>query len=461
MTTVNNAVFSVGAVGACFISYIAGLKLTGENKYEEFLFDSEIELNISTSSSDDFILEHVQTDAAYEKPTPEFAASLNLTKYIPTSVHDTDAEAISENSSYVSNQPLSNSNSVLRHTVKSGDSFISIAKKTGVESDDLTNLLYRSGIPQTTFSLKQDQVIEFEFISNELLSVNIYDDSITYVSIKLNKKGTYTKSKIRLPSSIHREAKKFKIINNFSLDGLENGLTQSEIAQVTNALKGKLDFSSLRSGVQVEVIFDREIVNKKTVSALLKAARIKVSEKNVVEAYYFKTLSGAGYYDFDGKSVTPSFLRHPIDNPLITSRYNLNRKHPILDIVRPHWGTDYGHMGGTPIKAISDATVKFAGTKGGYGKVVILTHPQGIETLSAHMSKYGIGIKTGVKVKKGQVIGYVGKTGLSTGYHLHFELKKDGKRVDSLKVDLPIIDIVDDISRYKQEVGVYRAEFTG
>lgn len=461
MTTVNNTVLSVGAVGACFFSYIAGLKLSGENNYEEFVFDSELGLNISTYSTDDFILEYPQADTAYEKTKPDLEPSVNVPKGVSDNDFKTHAESLVKTNNYVTEQPNNDSKHVVEHTVKSGDSFISISRKAGVEADDLTNLLYRSGIPQSTFSLKKDQRIDFEFTSKALKSVSIYDDSITYVKISSTKKGSYTKSKVKLPTSIHRKPFQFQIVNNFSVDGLGSGLTQSEIAQVTDTLKSKLDFSSLRLGVQVEAIFDREVVNKKIVSTLLKAVRVKITETNIVEAYYFKTSSGAGYYDIDGKSVTPSFLRHPIDNPLITSRFNLNRKHPILDIVRPHWGTDYGHMGGTPIKAISDATVKFAGTKGGYGKAVILKHPQGIETLSAHMSKYGKGIKTGTKVKKGQVIGYVGKTGLSTGYHLHFELKKDGKRVDSLKIDLPTIDTVDDISRFKQEVGVYRTEFTG
>ncbi|MBU2896036.1 M23 family metallopeptidase [Vibrio hepatarius] len=461
MTIVYNAALSVGAVGACFFSYITGLKLTGENNYEEFLFDSELGLNISTSSTDDFILEYPQAEVANEQTTPELTPSVNVPKNVSTNDFKINAESFGENNDYVEEHPQNDSKQVVDHTVKSGDSFISIARKAGVEADDLTNLLYRSGIPQSTFSLKKDQRIDFEFISKTLESVSIYDDSITYVKISSTKKGSYAKSKVKLPTSIHRKPINFQIVKNFSVDGLGSGLTHTEIAQVTDTLKSKLDFSALRFGVEVEAIFDREVVNKKIVSTLLKAVRVKVTERNIVEAYYFKTSNGAGYYDIDGKSVTPSFLRHPIDNPLITSRFNLHRKHPILDIVRPHWGTDYGHMGGTPIKAISDATVKFAGTKGGYGKAVILKHPQGIETLSAHMSKYGKGIKIGAKVKKGQVIGYVGKTGLSTGYHLHFELKKDGKRVDSLKIDLPTIDTVNDISRFKQEVGAYRTEFTG
>lgn len=468
MTTVNNAVLSVGAVGACFFSYIAGLKLTGENNYEEFLFDSELGLNISTASNDDFILEYPQAYTSYDKTTVELENSVNAPKNISTNDFETNADSFGINNDYVESVPKNDSKSVAEHAVKSvvertvnsGDSFISIARKAGVEADDLTNLLYRSGIPQSIFSLKKDQRIEFEFISRTLKSVSIYDDYITYVKISSTKNGSYSKSKVKLPTSIHRESIQFQIVNNFSVDGLDSGLTRSEIAQVTDTLKSKLDFEALRTGTQIEVIFDREVVNRKIVSTLLKAVRVKVTGRNIVEAYYFKTLSGAGYYDIDGKSLTPSFLRHPIENPLITSRFNLNRKHPILDIVRPHWGTDYGHMGGTPIMAISDATVKFAGTKGGYGKAVILTHPQGIETLSAHMSKYGKGIKTGAKVKKGQVIGYVGKTGLSTGYHLHFELKKEGKRVDSLKIDLPTIDTVDDIDRFKQKVDAYRAEFT-
>lgn len=459
MITANKTILSIGSVGACIASYVAGLKLSGDNNYEEYLFDSELVQNITTSSSESFLVEHL--DSSDDTVKTKLNESNIDADIVSSSAKDIDHEdsVLQHPVGGKYSSPNAELINFVEHNVMAGDSFISIARKSGVDADDLTNILYRSGISKSSFSLKKSQKIVFEFLGEKLKSFSIYGDSISYVKISMTKNGTYSKSRVKLPTKIETNSIEFDIKSNFSSDGARSGLTQEEITQVVDILKSKLDFNALKAGAVVEVIFDREVVNQRIVSTLLKAVRLKLSDTNIIEAYYYKTSSGAGYYDINGKSVTPSFLRHPVDNPLITSRFNLNRKHPILDVVRPHWGTDYGHMGGTPIKAISDATVKFAGTKGGFGKAVILTHPQGIETISAHMSKYGKGIKTGEKVKKGQVIGYVGKTGLSTGYHLHFELKKDGKRVDSLNVDLPTIDVVDDLSKFKQVVNDYLYSF--
>ena len=132
-----------------------------------------------------------------------------------------------------------------------------------------------------------------------------------------------------------------------------------------------------------------------------------------------------------------AFLRTPVDFARISSHFNLRRKHPILNKIRAHKGTDYAAPTGTPIKAAGNGKVIFAGTKGGYGRTVIIRHGQSYQTLYAHMHRYGRGIKTGKKVKQGQVIGYVGKSGLATGPHLHYEFYKNGSVRNPVKVELP------------------------
>ena len=130
-------------------------------------------------------------------------------------------------------------------------------------------------------------------------------------------------------------------------------------------------------------------------------------------------------------------MRHPVDVVRITSHFNPNRLHPVLHKIRAHRGVDYGSPHGSPIYATADGTVKLAGTKGAYGKTVILQHGQRFSTLYAHMSKISSKSKVGKKVKQGDVIGYVGKTGRVTGTHLHYEFRVNNEQIDPLKVELP------------------------
>lgn len=343
--------------------------------------------------------------------------------------------------------------------VKSGDSFINLARGAGVTASELTTILYRSRLPHSLFNIKKGQEIKFEFMNHSLSKVFFFDDKITYIQLTKSDSGKYTLENRNLPSQIIEEVISFPIYSSLSVDGKKVGLSTSEITEISSTLKNKVNFSSLTPGVTIKSIFSREVINSKKLKSQLLAVQL-ISDKNTISAYYYKDKDSAGYYDEEGVSVLPSFLRHPIKKPIISSRFNLKRKHPILKVVRPHYGTDYAHWKGTPILSISDATVKFAGVKGGFGNTVILSHPNEIETLSAHMSRFAKGINSGVKVKKGQVIGYVGRTGLSTGYHLHFELRKKGRRVDSLTSELPTVDKVSNLDFFKNEINRYHKLIT-
>ncbi len=132
-----------------------------------------------------------------------------------------------------------------------------------------------------------------------------------------------------------------------------------------------------------------------------------------------------------------AFLRTPVDFARISSHFNLKRKHPVLNRIRAHKGTDYAAPTGTPIKAAGDGKVTWAGTKGGYGRTVMIQHGQSYKTLYAHMRRYGKGIRSGVRVKQGQIIGYVGSSGLATGPHLHYGVKKGRRYMNPLKLKSP------------------------
>jgi murein DD-endopeptidase MepM/ murein hydrolase activator NlpD len=149
---------------------------------------------------------------------------------------------------------------------------------------------------------------------------------------------------------------------------------------------------------------------------------------------------GAGqldWYDDEGKSVRRAFLKSPLNYRRISSRFSARRRHPILKTVRPHWGVDYAAPSGTPVSALGNGVVEFAGRKGGYGKYIEVRHSSTFTTCYGHLSRFGKGVRRGARVEQGQVIGYVGSTGLSTGPHLDFRVKRHGQFIDPLRLEAP------------------------
>jgi len=157
----------------------------------------------------------------------------------------------------------------------------------------------------------------------------------------------------------------------------------------------------------------------------------------VYRAYRFEHNGRVDYYDKNDRALKRAFLKAPLSFRRISSYFSRGRFHPILKIYRPHHGLDYAAPAGTPVSTVSDGTVNFSGYKGQYGELVVIRHPNGWKTYYGHLSRIRKGIKAGRKVKQGQIIGYVGSTGLATGPHLHYEIRIENKSVNPLTVKLP------------------------
>ncbi len=152
---------------------------------------------------------------------------------------------------------------------------------------------------------------------------------------------------------------------------------------------------------------------------------------------YVDPNGSAHYYTPEGLSMYRAFLRTPVEFTRISDKFNPNRRHPILNTIRAHKGVDYAAPTGTPVRAAGDGRVQFAGRKGGYGNVLEIAHARGVVTVYGHLSRFGKGIKTGTKVTQGEVVAYVGKTGLATGPHLHYEYRVNGVHKNPQTVELP------------------------
>jgi murein DD-endopeptidase MepM/ murein hydrolase activator NlpD len=206
----------------------------------------------------------------------------------------------------------------------------------------------------------------------------------------------------------------------------------------------QVDFhTDLRGGdVFSALVEEKHYDGKPPVFSRVLAARLMNQGKALTAVKYEDPEGHVDYYDILGKSLKRKFLRSPLKYTKISSGYSKRRYHPILKIYRPHLGIDYAAPTGTPVVSVGDGVVAYAGWSGGFGRYVKVRHNSTYETTYGHLSRYGRGIRTGARVAQGQVVGYVGSSGLATGPHLDYRLLKNGYSTNPLTVDLPTADPV-------------------
>lgn len=199
-------------------------------------------------------------------------------------------------------------------------------------------------------------------------------------------------------------------------------------------LAWEIDFyQDLRKGDRFKLVVEKLYNGDK----FIQYGSIQALEFNGNERTIRGFLYGGDYYTDDGISLRRPFLKAPLRFDRISSSFSKARRHPILGGIRPHYGVDYAAPKGTPVRAVADGVVVLAGWWGGYGKTVVIRHPNGYKTYYGHLSGYGPNIRRGAKVKQKQIIGYVGATGLATGPHLDYRISKDDKFINPLKVVFP------------------------
>lgn len=211
------------------------------------------------------------------------------------------------------------------------------------------------------------------------------------------------------------------------------------IAQLTEIFGWELDFSrQVTENDSWRLSVEQQVANGRVVGwGRILAAEYKNNMNSYSAVYYEKPGRLSGYFDLDGQSLSKSFLRSPIEFARISSGFSLRRFHPKLKIFRPHLGVDYAAPKGTPIRSIGEGRVLEAHYTAGGGNTITISHGQTYKTRYLHMSGFAAKVHVGAQVKQGQVIGYVGSTGLSTGPHLHFEFYQNNRYTDPLRVELP------------------------
>jgi murein DD-endopeptidase MepM/ murein hydrolase activator NlpD len=216
-------------------------------------------------------------------------------------------------------------------------------------------------------------------------------------------------------------------------------LTDGVADQIADIFSTDIDFhKDLRRGDKFTVVYEMFYDAGEPVKSGKVLAAEFINAGKAYQAVWFQHNDGQGaYYTPEGKNIKKTFLRSPLEFSRVTSGFTMGRFHPILQRWRAHTGVDYGAPTGTGVKATADGIVEFAGVKGGYGNAVILRHQGKYTTLYGHLSAFGRGVHAGARVSQGDVIGYVGSTGLATGPHLHYEFRINDVYQDPLKVAMP------------------------
>ncbi|TNE96890.1 MAG: peptidase M23 [Gammaproteobacteria bacterium] len=346
--------------------------------------------------------------------------------------------------------------------IESGDTLSSLFKDAGFNDRIMLSVIHGEGEATDLQKLFAGETIRFA--SNDdgsLAAIELKRSLLESLKIEKTDEGFTGKTALREPEA--RPAFASGTINgSLYLAAREAGLNDRLTMELAGIFGWTIDFVyDVRKGDQFEVVYEELYLDgERFDTGRILSARFINQNEDYVALLYTDSNGDSDYYSPDGKSMRKAFLRTPI-NARVSSPFNLQRRHPVLDVVRPHEGTDYGAPPGTPIKAAGAGRVRFAGWKGGYGRTIVLQHGDNITTLYAHMSRLGKGMRNGTKVKQGQTIGYVGSSGMVTGPHLHYEFRVNGVPRNSRKVKLPDAKPVpsSEMARFKNVTKQQLAQF--
>jgi murein DD-endopeptidase MepM/ murein hydrolase activator NlpD len=341
------------------------------------------------------------------------------------------------------------------YVVQDNDTVEKILRKHSVDIEDINNIaaaVVEEKLTNIFAKTKVKIVIKTDNETNKVISLFYPINELTTVEIKRNKdKFTINKKVLKLDKKEVVLSNTIK--NNLYSSSVEAGIQPNIIVEFANIFGFEVDFQrDIRSGDKFEVYYEKYVDENNIVRNTGKIiyASMFVNNKEL-SLYNFKFNNKEGYYDVDGKSVIKTLMKTPINGARLSSSFGL-RKHPILGYNKLHQGTDFAAVTGTPIMASGAGIILRAQKYKGYGNFVSIKHNSTYTTAYGHMSKYGRGIKKGVRVNQGQIIGYVGSTGMSTGPHLHYEVIKNGKRINSQRLKLPTGKILNNEARNRFEV---------
>jgi murein DD-endopeptidase MepM/ murein hydrolase activator NlpD len=329
-------------------------------------------------------------------------------------------------------------------TVESGDTLSVLFNEVGLGASTLHTVINSSKEAKRFTRLKVGQVLEFKLDSaGDLQAMRSKVSDLETMKIERSDTG-YDFSKVLIEPEVRSRFARGDISSSLFLAAQQAGMSHGLTMEMANIFGYDVDFArDIRENDNFEVMYEELHVGDKPVGTKnILAARFTNKGKTFTAVRYTDKNGYSSYYRADGTSLRKAFIRTPVEFARISSRFNPNRRHPVLNKIRAHNGVDYAAPTGTPIKATGDGRIVHFGRKGGYGNAIVVQHGQKYKTLYAHMSRFANGLRAGSNVTQGQIIGYVGMTGLVTGPHLHYEFQVNGRHVDPLGIELPVSDPV-------------------
>ena len=327
--------------------------------------------------------------------------------------------------------------------VGSGDTLMSLFTKVGTEPTEAAEMIGAFGAIFTAKDLKSGQELRFSMVpapsdtgQMEPVKVSIFDKDNHLATVARNRQGEYVASTeaIGNDAKAPQGATRATLYTAFYHAALEQHIPAETILKLLRVHSYDVDFKQkVRAGDTFEMFFDGG--NDEEVGELLYTSMTIDGQDR--KFYRFRTPDDVvDYYDEQGNSAKKFLMRNPVKGGRYTSGFG-DRRHPLLKYQRMHTGVDWAAPSGTPILAAGDGTVEKVGREGGYGNYVRIRHANGFATAYGHMSRFGAGMTPGVTVKQGQIIGYVGSTGMSTGPHCHFEVLVNAKFVNPMTIQVP------------------------
>ncbi|MFK8052215.1 MAG: OapA family protein [Woeseiaceae bacterium] len=370
-----------------------------------------------------------------ELSEPAMQATLTETDQAPLITASLD-ESISE---IVVDWPRMPTFESLKLVVKKGDTLDQMFRRNDLSVGDLMTIANLEEAKAPLRRLKPGDELMISHDGGRVMSLTRHLGIDQSLSIARSEDGTFSAALEERPVEYRQTRRHGVIKDSLFLSAAEIGLSDRVIMNIAGIFAWDIDFVyDIRSGDEYYVIFEELWQDgKKVEDGEIIAAEFVNQGESFKAIRYVKPNGDTDYFDQDGRSVRKAFVRAPVDFRRISSAFNPNRRHPVLNTIRAHRGVDYSAPTGTPIMAAGDGKIIARETQRGYGKVVILQHGGNITTLYAHMSNFRKGQRVGSRVKQGQVIGFVGATGMVTGAHLHYEYRINGVHRNPRTVALP------------------------
>ncbi|VAW37242.1 Peptidase, M23/M37 family [hydrothermal vent metagenome] len=326
--------------------------------------------------------------------------------------------------------------STVEFKVKGNDSFYTILDGLDVPPEQIVRMARIAGGVYNLGKVKVGDRLSVTRLGNEIERIEYRFSDIEGMRLERDSdaSGGYSAELFEIPYVIEQRLVHGVIDSSLYEAGRRAGASPGIIMELSDIFAWDVDFSTdIRKGDTFSVLYEIATVDGRAIDAgKVLAAEVVNNGKKHAAIFFNESGGGSGYYNLQGKSLRRTLLRSPLRYRRISSYFSKRRYHPIKKRYRPHHGIDYAAPTGTPIETSGDGRVTFAGWKRGYGNYIVVKHNSIYTTAYGHLSRIKKGIRKGRKVKQGQVIGYVGSTGLSTGPHLHYEVKQRGRHVNPL-----------------------------